>query len=75
MTTSAGTSVQSTSAEFTDAEMLDWLERHHTLHRSVEILYVVDGYEVMLMQDGNEGACFHGTTLRAALDNAMRNTR
>lgn len=57
-----------------DAKRLDWLEEHHTLHKQVEILYVVDGYEVTLMhEDGltELSPRFHGETLRAAIDKAM----
>jgi len=57
-----------------DKARLDWLEKHHTLHTQVEILYVVDGYEVTLMhEDGiNElSPHFRGDDLRAAIDAAM----
>ncbi len=59
----------------TDTDRLNWLEDQHSLHRSVDMLYVVDGYNVTIMHDGNEGPCFHGATLREAIDNAMRNAR
>lgn len=51
----------------TDAEILDWLEKWHTLHYTVEALYVVDGYEASIYHDGNlvEGPC-RGMTLREA---------
>lgn len=56
----------------TDAEILDWLERMHTLHTTVEALYVVDGYRVQILYD--EDACFefHGDSLRDAYTKAMR---
>ncbi len=53
---------------------LKWLEDNHTLHRSVEILYVVDGYEVTVMhEDGvtELSPRFRGETLAAAIDSAM----
>ena len=58
----------------TDAERLDWLERNHTLHQSVEIIYVVDGYEVQIVdEDGftNLSPAFHGADLRSAIDSAI----
>lgn len=56
-----------------EAKRLDWLERNHTLHNSVAILYVVDGYEVQFStQDGNNlVAETHGETLRDAIDKCM----
>lgn len=56
-----------------EAKRLDWLERNHTLHNSVAILYVVDGYEVQFStQDGNNlVAETHGGTLRDAIDKCM----
>ena len=58
----------------TDKERLDWLEANHTLHKAVEILYVVDGYEVTLMhEDGYTvlSPAFHGADLREAIDKAI----
>lgn len=54
-----------------DAEILDWLQRMHTLHTTVEALYVVDGYRVQIVYD--EHVCFeyHGETLREAYSAAM----
>lgn len=58
----------------TDTEIVDWLERQHTLHRAVEALYVVDGYEVTITHDGNRIAGpWHGETLRDAYSLAMAN--
>lgn len=54
-----------------DAEILDWLERSHTLHYTVEALYAVDGYVVSIMYDGAELAQFHQPTLREAYAKAM----
>lgn len=54
-----------------DAERLDWLEVNHTLHKAMEILYVVDGYEVTPTYNGNHNdGPFHGETLREAIDAA-----
>jgi hypothetical protein len=51
---------------------VDWLEAKHTLHRGVEILYVVDGYEVQLTDDDEPvGSPYRGETLRDAIDAAM----
>lgn len=60
----------------TDKERLDWLEAHYTLHRAVEFLYVVDGYQAQLVHDDNPmGRPAHGETLRDAIDNlAARNS-
>lgn len=63
------------AAKQDDAACLDWLEAHHTLHRNVEILYVVDGYEVTVMhEDGVHELSprAHGATLREAISAAMR---
>lgn len=53
-----------------DTERLDWLEAAHTLHNSVEILYVANGYNVDIMH--HDGATchksLHGATLREAMD-------
>jgi hypothetical protein len=58
----------------TDARMIDWLEAKHTLHQKVEILYVVDGYEVTLTWDDYPipGEKWHGETLRDAITKAMK---
>jgi FtsZ-binding cell division protein ZapB len=55
-----------------DEERLNWLEAQHTLHKSVEFLYVVDGYDCILMYDSNPKQEFHGDTLRAAIDAAAK---
>jgi uncharacterized coiled-coil DUF342 family protein len=53
-----------------DAARLNWLESAHTLQNNVEILYVVDGYNVDVIH--HNGATrhrsLHGATLREALD-------
>lgn len=60
----------------TDAERLDWIEAQHTLHLAVEILYVVDGYELTLTYDGNPLTMLaKDDTLRAAIDIAMERTK
>ena len=51
---------------------IDWLQKVNTLHRQVDILYVVDGYEVTVTWDDNpvsEG--FHGETVAEAISKAM----
>jgi antibiotic biosynthesis monooxygenase (ABM) superfamily enzyme len=57
----------------TDAEILDWLEQNHTLHHQVEILYVVDGYEVTITRDGDPipSLQWKGESLREACSYAM----
>ncbi|QKC89977.1 hypothetical protein EB230_17360 [Mesorhizobium sp. NZP2234] len=55
-----------------DAARLAWLEEQHTLHGSVEFLYVVDGYTAQRMRDGSPcGRPYDGATLVDAID-AMR---
>ena len=51
---------------------VDWLQKVNTLHRQVDILYVVDGYEVTVTWDDSpvsEG--FHGETVAEAISKAM----
>lgn len=53
---------------------LKWLEDNSTLHKGVEILYVVDGYEVRVMDEDGVTAlspAYHGETLSAAIEAAM----
>lgn len=52
--------------------MVEWLQKVNTLHRQVDILYVVDGYEVTITWDDSpisEG--FHGETVAKAIGKAM----
>ncbi|MFW4982496.1 hypothetical protein ACOAOB_25775 [Pseudomonas aeruginosa] len=59
--------------QFTDAEMLDYLQRHHTLHKKVDFLYVVDGYEAVVTWDDEPmSPVFKGSTLRDALEEMMQ---
>lgn len=52
----------------TDTQMMDFIARNTTLHRNVEILDVVDGYEVCVTHDGNPlSPVYKGATVRAAL--------
>lgn len=59
-----------------DKEILDWLESQYDLHRKLEIMYVVDGYQVEFRRDGNKtnGKRYRGETLRGALCRAMIDT-
>jgi hypothetical protein len=51
----------------TDAQIIQWLEAMHTLHRLVEVLYVVDGFEVTVTWDGMPlHGPFKAETLREA---------
>jgi hypothetical protein len=55
-----------------EIEQIAWLQKAHTLHRQVSMLYVVDGYEVTVTLDENPiSEAFHGETLREAISNAM----
>lgn len=57
-----------------ESKRMKWLEDQSTLHHRVEILYVVDGYEVQVLhEDGvtEMSPVFHGPTLAAAIDNAL----
>lgn len=55
----------------TSARALGWIEENSTLHRSVDILYVVDGVEVSILQDGEPtGQKWHGKTLLDAIAKA-----
>lgn len=61
----------------TDSERLDWYQAQHTLHKSLEVLYVVDGYELSVMAEDGERvvATYRGETLRDAIDQAIRSTQ
>ena len=58
-------------------QLLSWIEEHSTLHTSVEILYVVDGYEVSVTNDNPRSALhthlgpFWGASVKEALTNAL----
>lgn len=57
-----------------DTDILNWLDSWHTLHHTVEALYVVDGYEVSIIRDGNLYAGpYKGKTLREAYKRASIN--
>ena len=58
---------------YTDEEILNWLESQYGLHRELEITYVVDGYEVEIVYDGNptNGKLYRGDSLRVAITRAM----
>ncbi|QAY00275.1 hypothetical protein KGB42_gp65 [Salmonella phage Seszw_1] len=51
---------------------LQWLESMHTLHGSVEILYVVDGYQIQRKFDDSEvGEPIKAETLEDCIDTAI----
>ena len=51
---------------------LQWLESMHTLHGSVEILYVVDGYQIQRKFDDSEvGEPIKAQTLEDCIDIAI----
>lgn len=54
-----------------DTQIVEWLERLHNLHTTVEALYVVDGYHVSVCWDDAPIYVFKGETLRDAYRAAM----
>lgn len=56
-----------------ESDRLGWVERHSTLHTEVQILYVVDGYEVSVEHDSGRRlhGPWHGATLGDAIDAAI----
>lgn len=55
-----------------DKKRLDWLEKNTSLHKEVEMLYLVDCYEVTQINDRNGSQLSHrGATLRTAISTAM----
>lgn len=64
-------SEQKATEAVTSKAIIDWLESMHTLHVSVQGLYVVDGYEVSIYYDDNPVYTFHGKTLFDAFKSAM----
>ena len=53
-------------------DKIEWLQKANTLHRQVDILYVVDGYQVTVLWDESPiSEAFHGETLDKALEAAM----
>lgn len=47
---------------------LEWLQRQHTLHKAVEFLYVVDGYQLTFTYDSEPvGDTYHGATIVDAI--------
>lgn len=55
----------------TDKERIDWLEKHHTLHKTVEFLYVVDGYKIAMCFDYSPFFQCERETIRECIDVAM----
>lgn len=51
---------------------IEWLESMHTLHGAIEILYVVDGYQIQRTYDDMEiGTPIKADTLTACIDVAI----
>lgn len=51
---------------------IEWLESMHTLHGAVEILYVVDGYQIQRTYDDTEiGVPIKAGTLTECIDIAI----
>lgn len=54
------------------AARMEWLEDMNTLHGTVEMLYVVDGYQLTYTYyDSQIGEPVHGATLAEAIDKAI----
>lgn len=51
--------------------IFQWLERMHTLHCAVKVIYVVDGYEVCITWNGAPVHTFYAETLKEAYIRAM----
>jgi hypothetical protein len=50
---------------------IEWIEACNTLHRQVEILYVVDGYQVSITYDSNyTNYAWRGSTLLETINKA-----
>lgn len=56
-----------------DKARLDWWQAQHTLHNSLQLVYVVDSYELEInVEDGDRvAACYAGKDIRACIDAAM----
>lgn len=54
-----------------DKDRLDWLEKQHTLHKSIEFTYVVSGYTLEFLYDGNVVMGWEGQDIRECIDRAM----
>lgn len=53
---------------YTDTEMLNFIAQNTTLHRQVELLYVVDGHEACVNHDDHPlSPVYKGATVRDAL--------
>ena len=58
---------------FSAEEMLDFIDRNTTIHKQVELLYVVDGYEAAVTYDGTpQSPVYKGATVRDALCGLMQ---
>lgn len=73
-TIALATAPRHTIKKTADTAILEWLERWHTLHYRVEMLYVVDGYEVTITYDDTPvpGCSWKQPTLYDALREAAR---
>ena len=61
---------------FSAEEMLDFVDRNTTIHKQVELLYVVDGYEAAVTYDGTpQSPVYKGETVRHALCGLMQGLR
>jgi hypothetical protein len=56
----------------TDSAILTWIERHTTLHQTVEFLYTVGAIEASLVDDRSNGVTYRsGANLREAVSALM----
>lgn len=53
-------------------DQIGWLESMNTLHGTVEILYVVSGYQLTYTYHDRTIATMEGETLSEAIDKAMK---
>jgi gamma-glutamyl phosphate reductase len=58
----------------TPYDIIQWIEKHTTLHTDVMITYVVDGYDVEVLRDSTYALAgpFNASTVFDALELAMR---
>lgn len=57
---------------YDDMLRIDWIQQVLSLHQMIDILYVVDGYELRIsFTDGRDDREYIGSTLRLVLDFAM----
>ncbi len=58
----------------TDKEIIDWMAHNTTLHKTVEVFYVVDGYKAVLCYDDCPVLGVHGKDYRETLTKLIENS-